>query len=427
MARSIDLFRPQAVHSLASEGIYTDALKVMRPGTWFAGLLVVAVIVGGLVWSAFFTIPVSVNGQGILLSSGGVADVVANAGGQVHDLTVVPGDTVTPDMVVARISQPDVELELDVARGQLADARTFLDELVRFQEQDLSTRDAARQARSVSLNQRILAMTERRDALIEQREGLERLLGTGVRLMGANQEILVINTQISEAQDELATLSSNAAIEATREERERLEANRAVAETQRRVTTLSAQLDRMGAVRSPFGGRVVEAKANVGQMVQAGTPVLTLERSLAGDSRPTPIVVAYVGAADGKKIVPGMAVEISPSTTRREEHGFIRGTVTYVSDVPASSAGMLRTLQNDRLVQTFVQSLGAPFEVTIALQTEPDDGARPMWSSPRPNPPQIDSGTMAEIRVTTRSTSLLALAIPALRYGGGETQAEAAN
>lgn len=424
MAKSTDLFRPQAMASLASEGVYKDALRVMRPGLWFAGLFIAVIIAGGLVWSAFFTLPVSVNGQGILLSSGGVADVVANAGGQVHELAVAPGENVVPDMIVARISQPDVELELEVAKGQLADARKFRNELTRFQQQDLSTRDDAREARSASLGQRIAAMTERRDALVVQRDGLERLVGTGVvtrdRLMGANQEILVITSQISDAQDELASQRSSAAIETTAQERERLDANRAVTEAERKVTTLSEQLDRMGAVRSPFGGRVVEAKANVGQMVQSGTPILTLERALPGQSTPTPVVIAYVGAADGKKIQPGMAVEISPSTTRREEHGFIQGTVTHVSDVPASSAGMLRTLQNDRLVQTFVQALGAPFEVTIALKTEPADATRPVWSSPRPNPPEIDSGTMAEIRVTTRSTSLLALAIPALKYGGGQ-------
>ena len=71
-----------------------------------------AVIVGGLVWSAFFTIPVSVSGQGILLSSGGVADVVADAGGQVHELVVAPGSMVSADMIIARIAQPDVALEL---------------------------------------------------------------------------------------------------------------------------------------------------------------------------------------------------------------------------------------------------------------------------------------------------------------------------
>jgi HlyD family secretion protein len=428
MAVSPDLFRPQAIAALDAEGTYKDALKVMRPGLWGAGLLLVAIIIGGLVWSAFFSIPVTVNGQGIFLSSAGVADVVANAGGQVHELAVSPGDFVEPDMVVARISQPDVELELAVAQGRLADAEQFRDELTRFQSQDLESRDAARTTRSASLENRIAALTERRDALIAQRNDLDGLVGSGVitrdRLMGLNQDILVINSQISEAADELSSLASTAAIETTASERERLDADRAVTEAQRQVTTLTEQLARMGVVRSPFGGRVVETKVNVGSMVQPGTPVLTIERQEANGAPSTPVVIAYVGAADGKKITPGMSVEVSPSTTRREEHGFIRGTVTAVSDVPASSAGMLRTLQNDRLVQTFIQSMGAPFEVTIALQTDAEDPNRLLWSSPRPNPPDVDSGTMAEIRVTTRTTPLLALAIPALRYAGGDARIE---
>lgn len=159
MAQSSELFRPEAMQSLASQGIYKDALRVMRPRLWGAGLVMAAVIVGGLVWSAFFTIPVSVSGQGILLSSGGVADVVADAGGQVHELVVAPGSMVSADMIIARIAQPDVALELTVAQGQLADAQRFQRELMRFQEQDLSTRNAARDARLHSLEQRLSAMT----------------------------------------------------------------------------------------------------------------------------------------------------------------------------------------------------------------------------------------------------------------------------
>jgi HlyD family secretion protein len=428
MAKTNDLFRPEAVGSFATQGDYKDALKVMRPALWGAGALVAVTIVGGLVWSAYFTVPVAVSGQGIFLSSGGVADVVANANGQIHDLTAAPGDIVKPDTVVAHLAQPDVALDLSVARGQLADAERNLSELERFQKQNLTTRDAAREARLGSLGQRVKALTERRDVISAQREDLARLVKAGVltrdRLLNSDQEILRINSEIADAQDELIGLQSNAAIEATSEERERLEANRAVVEARRRVDALLEKLDRMGVVRTPFGGRVVEAKANVGQMVQAGTPVLTLERALPGEVHPKPVVIAYVGASDGKKIAPGMEVEISPSTTLREEDGFIRGVVTHVSDVPSSSAGLLRTLQNDRLVQNFVQTLVAPFEVTIALKTGPNGVLE--WSSPRPSPPVIDSGTLAGIQIRIRSTSLLALAIPALRYPKRERAAGAA-
>lgn len=422
MSGTTQLFRPQAVHSVAVDSEYKDALKVMRPALWWAGLFVGALTIAAVVWSAFFTIPVSVAGQGIILVPEGIVDVVANAGGQVQELSVATGQVVTTDMVVARLGQPDTELNLEVAIGELADARKFLAQLNDFHTRDVSSRNAARDARSRALRDRVQAMTERRDALVEQGKDIGRLVEGGSvprdRLLNINHEILLTTGQISDAENELGTISTNSAIEATAEQRERLEAVRHFTEAERKVSTLTEQLARMETVRSPFAGRVIEAKVNVGQMVQPGTPVIAVERTKPGEVSAGRVVVAYVDAADGKKIRTGMPVEISPATTRREEHGFIRGTVTHVSDVPASSAGMLRALQNDRLVQTFLQTLGAPFEVTVSLDIDPTDSSQFAWSSQRTNPPSIDSGTMAEVRVTTRSSSLLSLAVPALKYMG---------
>ena len=79
---------------------------------------------------------------------------------------------------------------------------------------------------------------------------------------------------------------------------------------------------------------------------------------------------------------------------------------------------MLKTLQNDRLVQTFQDGMGAPFEVTVAIDPDPARPDRPLWSSPRAHPPRIEPGTLAELRFTIRSGPLLALAIPALQYAG---------
>lgn len=426
MPDTAPLFRPQAVAVLARGSEYRDALRVMRPRLWGTGLFLVSLVLGTLAWSAVFSVPVTVNGRGILLSARGVVDVVADAPGQIHELKVHPGDAVTPGMVIARIDQPDLRLQLSIARGELDDAQRFHTDLLGFQRRDAEARTAARAARLASLSGRLSALRERREALVEQRDGVERLVARGTmtreRLIAAGEAVLAVNGQIADAQDETAALESEKAVKATQDEQARFDAERRVAEARRRVTALEERLDWMGAIRSPFDGRVVEAKANVGQVVQPGTAILTVERTpnrtLAGtvDAKAplVPTVVAYVRAADGKKLSPGMPVEISPATTRREEHGFLRGRVTEVGEMPASSDGMMRTLQNDRLVQNFVAELGTPFAVSVALDTDPAAPARPLWSSYRTTPPPLASGTLADVRVTVRSTPLLALALPAL-------------
>ncbi|RTR22527.1 NHLP bacteriocin system secretion protein [Azospirillum griseum] len=426
MPDAVPPFRPQAVAVFTNGSDHRDALRVMRPRLWGLGFFLTTVILGILVWSAFFIVPVTVNGRGILLSARGVVDVVADASGQIHELNARPGDAVTPGMIIARIDQPELRLQLSIARGELDDALRFHTDLLGFQRRDAEARAAARGARLASLSGRLAALRERRDALIEQRDGVERLVARGTmtreRLIAASEAVLAVNGQIADAQDETAAIESEKAVKATQDEQARFDAERRVAEARRRVTGLEERLDWMGTVRSPFDGHVVEAKANIGQVVQPGTSILTVERTpnrkLTGavDSAAplVPTVVAYVRAADGKKLAPGMAVEVSPATTRREEHGFLLGRVISVGEMPASSDGMMRTLQNDRLVQTFVAELGTPFAVSVALDTDPTAPTQPLWSSSRTAPSPLASGTLADVRVTVRSTPLLALALPAL-------------
>lgn len=420
------MFRPQAVASLAAGNDHSDALRVMRLRLWGVGLFLVAVVVGAVVWSAVFTVPVSVNGQGIVLSVGRVIDVVAEATGQIRELTVGAGDAVDVGMVVARVEQPELRLELVEAHGEFDDADDFRDELVRFQEREAAQEGAMRTARLASLAERVAALRNQSATLLDQRAGIDRLVERGTltrdRLIDVSTAVLAVNSELADTKDEIAVLEAAAVIKAADNERARLEAGRRVTDARRAVTTLEQRIERRGAVRSPFKGRVVEAKANIGQMVQPGTPVLAVERApqpvpngRGEGGVPPPLVVAYVTAADGKKIVEGMAVEISPLTAPREEYGFIWGRVTHVAEAPASTVGMIRTLQNDRLVEAFVRRLGAPFEITIAPDRDPVDPERPLWSSARgATAPAVASGTLADVRVTVRSTPLLTLVFPIL-------------
>jgi len=169
-------------------------------------------------------------------------------------------------------------------------------------------------------------------------------------------------------------------------------------------------------VLAPFSGIVVEAKVNPGQVVSRGMPLLTVERDPEG-GRGAPVAILYVSAEDGKRLQPGLAVEVSPSSTRREEHGFVHGRITRVAQAPASSAGLLRTLQNDQLVRNFTATLGALFEVEVALEADPATRSGLRWSTRSGPPFGIESGTLVGAEVTVRSVRLIGLAFPALRRG----------
>ncbi|ONG53803.1 NHLP bacteriocin system secretion protein [Pseudoroseomonas deserti] len=412
------LFRAAAIAEASAPDRHDEALRVMRP--WTVGVVgaLLCLAVGGIAWSAFVDVPIKVSGRGILLPSGGVVDIVADTDGRIDRLLARPGQRVEAGQPVAVVDQSEVRLQLALAEGQAADALRHRRELAAFHGRETAAAEAFRIARDAALAGN-LRMLDERIGMMSEREGvLERLAQQNLvnrdRALYARVEVFQLREQIATARNERQQLSLDQALKRTQQERETLEAERRVDETGRQAEALRARLDRLGEVLAPYSGTVVEQKANAGHVVTRGTALLTIERDPEG-GRDAPVAVIYVTAQDGKRLAPGLPVEVSPSSTRREEDGFVHGRVVRVSHTPASSAGLLRTLQNDQLVRSFTTELGAPFEVEVAL--DPDRATRSglRWSTGRGPDFAIESGTLAEAEVTVRSVRLLGLGFPALR------------
>jgi HlyD family secretion protein len=412
------LFRPEAQDGAAAIQELDEPLAMLRPRHLVAGLLLATVLAGTLLWAVQAEVPVKVHGQGVLVAPAGITDVFSDGDGRLERLLVAPGDRVAAGQPVAVVEQGELRLQLRAAEGQLADALTLREELSQFHRRDAAADEAWRAARDAALEQSLAAAQERRQLTAERQTAMVGLAGQSLvshdRALAARVELYNVRDQIEQMRNERRTLSLDSEIKRTQREREILAADQRVSEARRAVTSLAARLDHVGTVLAPDAGRIVEVKAAPGQAVARGTPVLTLARSREGGAE-VPQVLVYVSAEDGKKLRAGMVAEVSPSTTRREEHGFLRGQVDWVADTAASSAGMGRTLQNDQLVRNFTQRLGTPFELRIRLEADPAGSGGLAWSTGRGPGFGIDNGTMAEVAVSVRRVRLLALAIPALQ------------
>lgn len=64
-------------------------------------------IATALFWGIFGSIPIKVQGQGILVGQGGVAEIACGVEGQVTDIKVSAGDMVGKGEVVARMFNPE--------------------------------------------------------------------------------------------------------------------------------------------------------------------------------------------------------------------------------------------------------------------------------------------------------------------------------
>ena len=109
-----------------------------------------------------------------------------------------------------------------------------------------------------------------------------------------------------------------------------------------------------------------------------------------------------------------MPVEVIPTVIRREEDGFVKGKVTYVSVAPATVEGITRVLKNKQLAQKLSNG-AAPFEVRVELQADPSTPSRLAWSTSRGPNVAVTSGTPTRAEIIWRAEPVLGLIVPATK------------
>jgi len=163
---------------------------------------------------------------------------------------------------------------------------------------------------------------------------------------------------------------------------------------------------------APFAGRVLEVDVKVGDVIAAGQGVgSVMKRTEQTESLEA---VVYVPVEKGKLILPGMDVNISPTTVKKEEHGFMLGKVVSVSEYPASAEGMRLTLGNAELVQRLMGN-SAPLEVRVNLINDNITQSGYKWSTPQGPPLKIDSGTLCTGEVKVSQKRPISMVVPFLK------------
>jgi HlyD family secretion protein len=179
-----------------------------------------------------------------------------------------------------------------------------------------------------------------------------------------------------------------------------------IAAARRDLEALRREMEQTSKVRSPYSGQVVEMKVGAGSLVQAGTPILSLQPEVVKLE-----ALLYIPTDQAKETAPGMEAEISPASIRREEYGFIRGKVTFVSDYPATEAALQRVFENGPLERALTG--GAPVtEVHVEMEPDPSTPSGFRWSSRTGAPVQLSGGTMISGEIVTRDQKPITLVIP---------------
>lgn len=381
MGMSDGLFRKSALDKLSSPEQLDVMMQVTSPTGWIAlgGSALILLFV--VVWSVVGEIGIRVDGQGILIRGASVLDVTSAAEGRLTDVLVKPGDTVKEGQPLARLSQPELVLKIENTKEQI---------------RALESQTKESGARGSSLIAQYQAQArELREKLATQQRLVAKGLLTKTTLLSTKQQLASVEQQIAQSES------------STSEEGNRVDNLR------RDLKELEAKLAGNTEVASPYTGRVLEIAAEKGSLVAAGARLMTLEPLDAPME-----TVLYVPAAEGKKVRPGMAVRVSPSTVKTEEYGFMVGKVRSVSNFPVSPEGLRRTLHNDTLAQTLMGK-SAPIEIVASLIPDPATPSGFQWSSSKGPPTQIFSGTLATGSVVVESRKPISYVLPLVKKSLG--------
>jgi HlyD family secretion protein len=528
------IFREQSIERLSSPEALDQLMKVVSPKSLLPLAAFSTISITGIAWSFLGRIPVTVEGQGILIYPSNIIPLQNKNPGQLSTLTIKANDIVKKGQVIGSIDQTELRKQLQqqqtklkeltsqnqasstlqlkgIDREKLTIAQQRQNATIRIQElqnlapilknkskqsiqqqrqqiqqkitglQNLapilkSKSRAAFQQQRLSLNQQIHTATNQLPILQSRAGKLKQIYVQGIisqevylraeqeyqkkqeeitqfnaqlmevavkendseeRYINNQNEITKnqsdlqklaledINTQeaylknqseIAKLQTELKDINSREATQSKQNFQDATTRSNLVAELQREIAKIEAQIGNSSQIISQHSGRVLEVTQSPGQVVVAGGRLATIEvetptKDLVG--------ITYFSVAEGKKVQPGMSIQITPQTVKRERFGGVVGKVTAVSRFPITSETVAHEIGNTELADTLAKKREGLIQVTAQLARDPATPSGYQWSSSTGPTNKITPGTTTTVRVKVEERAPITFVLPILRSISG--------
>ena len=465
------IFRQESLDRLQSPEDLGQLLLVVNRKSYVAIAALGLLVAAGLAWSLFGSIPITVDGFGVLVNPGNIKGLQSPAGGQIAELRVRAGQKVQKGQVLAVFNQVGLEQQLIQERARLAEvlrqnaAETQMDE--QHAELERKAIDNQRELvlteirKSNELAQRV--RQETRKYTDRQRENLESTrkmtsnLAAGLRKRqdalhqlrreGLSADDVVLQSESDVMANELrkANLDVQAQELALKDlEHEQTELQRQgrqadlelkllelkmqeqrldqellhnrwmrelkEKELRRSIDQEELQFKRQREVTAEYDGIILELVVSAGQVISPGQRLGTIDLQSESAALAN---VSYFAVKDGKQIQVNDRIDVTPANVQRERYGSIIGRVTHVSPYPVTAEGAVNVVGNSDLAGALLKQGGA-IEIEAELERDPKTTSGFRWTSQGP-PMTFSSGTTATVRVTIEQRRPITYLLPLLR------------
>jgi HlyD family secretion protein len=407
------IFRKAALERLSSPEQLDYLMSITSPAGWLAISAIGVILFLIVLWGFLGRVPDKVSGSGILIRGGAVYDVAAANDGFVTQVLVKPGDEVTSGQVVATMSQSELdlkikttELELKGLQAQDADMtqrenKSDSSAIADYEKEEKALEDAEKSYR--------VQIQADQTEFDNQSSLLQKGLTTPASVNKARDNLYAVLLQLADTQVKESETKTSEIKVARETQTARNERTKEINKTSLDLQQYREERDSGTKVICRYSGRVIE------KLVERGSPVSSKDRIITVEAEDAPMqAVIYVPGGEGKKVVEGQEIQVSPSTVKAEEYGFILGKVTSVSYFPSTPEGMKVVLRNEELVKE-LSSKGAPIEVTALLTKDSTTKSGYRWSSSQGPPTGIFSGTQATASIVVDRKPPVEFVIPKIK------------
>jgi HlyD family secretion protein len=399
------LFRKSAIEKLASPERLDVLMQVTSPVGWVAIGTVAFILACAIVWSIVGSIPTRIDGQGILLRGGGLRELRANGEGVLTKMNLKLNDVVKNGQLVAEVSAGNTDDPLNAARQRYEQAlREYNMSKIEDESSIIGLRGTIANYQA-DLERTQSELQRANDDLVVKREQLSKGLITKARVDGVERDASNLQSKISSLRTQVAGVNQQIRGVDQRIRQRQQSVDAAKLELTQTTNTIAS----VSKIEATVEGRVVELKKNTGDRVTPGAVLAILEPPSA---MLEPVV--FVSSSTGKRIKPGMEAQISPSTVKREEYGFMKGTVQSVGDYPVTPDAAMSIIANQTLVQELIGST-AKIEMRAALKPSADAASGYEWSSSSGPPFRVDTGTRVTVSVVVDRKRPISMILPILR------------
>lgn len=424
MAGSEGMFRKSALQKLSSPEQLDQTITIINLQGWIGLCALGALLISILVWSVVGSIPEKVKGSGVFINSSGLISVTYSSGGVVKDVFLETGEEIYKGQIIARIEREDLMEQVQLAAQRLenlqkryeSDSQLYLrsagltDKMFSKSQADLASQVKTLEAQIIDAQKKEQDMKalyddglivdavylEARNTLFnlqrQKQEAERQILNVGVDRIknsgSSNQQLLSLRQQIDEARMQLNIQQEN--------------------------------YNKATRIESSESGIVYEVSIAKGAYISPGSTIAVIEPFSSDGS--TLVATMFFAGKEGKRIRPGMKIDVSPSIVKQEEYGYIQGIVTYVSKYPATPQHIQAIFQNQNLTQSF-SKMEAPIEVKVRLIPDIRTVSGYKWSSSKGPDRTFEAGILCSGAVTVNAQRPIALVIPLVKkkvFGIGE-------